>query len=127
MLGSCEETVLAAAYKASDALIFPVRDVPGDVEGFGMVAVEAASHGLPTVAFASGGISDAIADGRSGWLVSPGDYSSLADRVKQVLAVGRSSAVQHRCREFSEAFDWSHFGTHLRTLINRLLIDGGRR
>lgn len=122
MLGPCEEAVLSAAFRASDALIFPVRDVPGDVEGFGMVAIEAASHGLPTVAFAVGGISDAVDDGRSGWLVSPSDYSSLAERVKQILATGRSSAVRQRCRDFSEAFEWSHFGSHLRALINRLLV-----
>jgi phosphatidylinositol alpha-1,6-mannosyltransferase len=127
ILGPCNETTLSAAYQASDVLIFPGRDVPGDVEGFGMVAVEAASHGLPTVAFAVGGISDAVSDARSGWLVSPDDYSSLADRVKQVLAMGRTARVQHRCREFSEAFEWSNFGTQLRALINRLLAGIGRK
>lgn len=127
ILGPCEEAVLSAAYQASDVLIFPVRDVPGDVEGFGMVAIEAASYGLPTVAFAVGGISDAVDDGRSGWLVSPDDYSSLAGRVKQVFAAGRNGAVRRRCRDFAKTFEWSHFGTHLRALINRLLIAGGPR
>src|SRR5690554_316714 len=39
------------AYAGSDVHVFPVRELPGDPEGFGMVAVEAAAHGLPTVAY----------------------------------------------------------------------------
>jgi phosphatidylinositol alpha-1,6-mannosyltransferase len=120
LLGACEESVLSAAYRAADVLVFPLRHVPGDVEGFGMVAIEAASYGLPTVAFSVGGIADAVADGRSGWLVPPDDYSGLAERLNQVLAEGRSEAVRRRCRAFSERFEWSRFGENLRGLITQL-------
>lgn len=124
LLGPCEDQVLSAAYQAADVLVFPVRNVPGDVEGFGMVAIEAASHGLPTVAFAVGGIRDAVDDGRSGWLVMADDYLALAERITQVLAEGRNAVVEHRCRDFSADFAWPHFGTRLRILINRLLKSG---
>ena len=55
----------------------------------GMVAIEAASHGRPTVAFATGGVVDAVAEGQSGKLVPPGDYAALIDTVLQVLAAVR--------------------------------------
>src|SRR5690606_9891443 len=121
LLGPCEDHVLSAAYQASDVLVFPVRDVAGDVEGFGMVAIEAASHGLPTVAFAVGGIGDAVSNGESGWLVNADDYLSLAKKIVQVLAEGRTAAVEQRCQDFSADFVWAQFGIHLRTVINRLL------
>lgn len=44
-------------------------------ENFGMVAIEAAAHGLPTVAFATGGIVDAVKDGVSGYLVESNNYA----------------------------------------------------
>ncbi|MEX2496038.1 MAG: glycosyltransferase family 4 protein [Woeseia sp.] len=121
LLGPCDDLVLSAAYQTADVLVFPVRDVPGDVEGFGMVAIEAASHGLQTVAFAVGGIGDAVADGHSGWLVTADDYLSLVERIIQVLTQGRSTTVERRCRDFSAALAWPHFGIKLRALINRLL------
>lgn len=47
-LGRVDDQTLSAAYQSADIHLFPVREVAGDVEGFGMVAVEAAAHGLLT-------------------------------------------------------------------------------
>jgi phosphatidylinositol alpha-1,6-mannosyltransferase len=44
-LGNVDEVVLAMAYHVAQVLVFPLREVTGDVEGFGMVAIEAAAHG----------------------------------------------------------------------------------
>ncbi|MEQ8661243.1 MAG: glycosyltransferase family 4 protein, partial [Gammaproteobacteria bacterium] len=74
LLGALPDAELGAAYSAADVHVFPVIPVAGDVEGFGMVAVEAAAHGLWTVAFDEGGVVDAVADGTSGTLVAGGDY-----------------------------------------------------
>lgn len=54
---------------ASDMFIMPNITVPGDVEGFGMVAIEAGSCGLPVIASNLQGIRDAVLDGKSGILV----------------------------------------------------------
>ncbi len=121
ILGVCDEAALSAAYHAADVLVFPVRETPGDVEGFGMVAIEAAAYGTPTVAFAVGGIPDAVADGRSGWLVQAADYAQFADRVCELLARGRDATLRADCREFAQRFDWQRFGTRLRELIAPLL------
>lgn len=64
-----DKVLLATAYEAADVHVFPVRHIPDDPEGFGMVAIEAAAHGVATVAFATGGIVDAISEGVSGYLV----------------------------------------------------------
>lgn len=104
---------LACAYECAAVHVFPVRQLPGDPEGFGMVAIEAAAHGLPTVAFASGGIIDAVSAGQSGRLVAPGDYTGLAQAVVQVLADG-ASAWQAPAQRFAQDFAWPAFGRKMR-------------
>jgi phosphatidylinositol alpha-1,6-mannosyltransferase len=126
ILGVCDEADLSAAYQASDALVFPVRSVPGDVEGFGMVAIEAAAHGLATIAFAVGGVSDAVAEGSSGWLVPAGDYAQFADRVTQVFEQQPIEAMQAECRRYAQGFAWDVFGTRLRELLGALLAKSAR-
>ena len=100
---------LACAYESATLHIFPVRHLPGDPEGFGMVAIEAAAHGLPTVAFATGGIVDAVAEGQSGHLVVPGDYPALAQAALHVLADG-PGAWQTRTSTFAAQFAWPTLG-----------------
>ena len=78
-------------------------------EGFGMVAIEAAAHGLPTVAFATGGIVDAVAEGQSGHLVAPNDYPALAQAALHVLADG-PGAWQTRASAFAAQFAWPTLG-----------------
>ena len=117
-LGRFDEVTLQAAYQAADCHVFPVLDLPGDVEGFGMVAVESAARGLLTVAFMVGGVPDAVGEGRSGHLVSPGDYSLMSDRIISVLkrSVGKKEADGLSSRAFASGFEWSLFGKRLREL-----------
>jgi phosphatidylinositol alpha-1,6-mannosyltransferase len=105
--------VLSDIYRGCDVHVFPVRDIPGDPEGFGMVAVEAAAHGLPTVAFAVGGVPDAVRDGVSGYLVPPGDYAQFAARCIELLRARASTPLRARARRFAEGFAWNIFGAQL--------------
>lgn len=109
---------LACAYESAALHIFPVRQLPGDPEGFGMVAIEAAAHGLPTVAFATGGIIDAVAEGQSGHLIPPGDYQSLAQAVIQVLA-DDPSTWSHNCRAFAAEFAWANMGKKIWAALSK--------
>lgn len=117
LLGPCNDDTLSQAYFAADVHVFPVRDMPGDVEGFGMVAIEAAAHGLPTVAFAVGGVPDAVSPGHSGHLVQPGDYAGFAQRTCELLAAGRDTPLRASAREFAANFRWQRFGERLRTTL----------
>lgn len=57
----------------------------GSQEGFGMVYLEAALQELPCVAYASGGVVDAIEDGRTGRLVKEGDINALSEALADLL------------------------------------------
>lgn len=97
LMQDVDDATLSQAYTAAQLHVFPVIDKAGDVEGFGMVAVEAAAHGLPTVAFATGGVVDAVSDGVSGCLTPPGDYEVLTRTILTYLKHQRSSAFEKSC------------------------------
>lgn len=107
-----DSSLLATAYEAADVHVFPVRHIPDDPEGFGMVATEAAAHGVPTVAFATGGISDAVSEGQSGHLVPAGDYAALTQAVIKTLEVPRTE-WQPKAAAFSRQFSWQNFGQRI--------------
>ncbi len=106
-VGAFDNEELLSLYRAAGCLIFPLVEVDGDVEGFGIVAVEAAAHGIPAVAFDLGGVSDAVADGVSGWLVEPGDYVAFSAAVTDCLRAEPISAES--CAEHAKQFTWTLF------------------
>ena len=102
-----DPTELATAYEAADVHVFPVRHIPDDPEGFGMVAIEAAAHGLPTAAFATGGIIDAVQPGESALLAENLRYDELAQHTMQLLQQDQNRQV---IVDFAAGFAWEHFG-----------------
>lgn len=117
MLGRCDEASLGAAYQAANLHVFPVLNLPGDVEGFGMVALEAAAHGLASVAFNVGGVADAVIAGRTGVLVEAGDYRAMSSAIICGLATAPDSANAAACREFAQTKTWLVFADRLRALL----------
>jgi glycosyltransferase involved in cell wall biosynthesis len=67
---------IAELLAASDFFLHPARQEP-----FGLVILEAAAHGLPTIAYDDGGPREIIRDGVSGRLVPPGDTAGLAQAI----------------------------------------------
>ncbi len=106
-IGKVSDEELAVAMHSAAVHVFPVRSQRSDPEGFGMVAIEAAAHGLPTVAYASGGVVDAVAAGISGTLIAPGDSCAFADAVIEMIHHPLPPAPM---RIFASAFDWDVFG-----------------
>ncbi|MEU8465216.1 glycosyltransferase family 4 protein [Streptomyces sp. NPDC029003] len=78
---------LPAHYGAGDVFAMPCRTRRGglDVEGLGIVYLEASATGLPVVAGDSGGAPDAVLDGETGWVVRGGSPDEAADRIVALL------------------------------------------
>ncbi len=108
-----DPAMLATAYEAADVHVFPVRHIPDDPEGFGMVAIEAAAHGLPTVAFATGGVVDAVSDGLSGCLVANEDYHGFTIATLNIIAGNTYRQCSEKAVVFSEQFAWSKMGKNV--------------
>ena len=92
MEGNVPNSKLALYYKCADLFIMPSRELKNkynetiDVEGFGLVFIEANMFGIPVIGGRSGGIPEAIADGISGLLVDPHDEYDIAKAVKKLLS-----------------------------------------
>jgi phosphatidylinositol alpha-1,6-mannosyltransferase len=118
-LGRCSDKELGDAYLGADVLVFPLQYCSTDIEGFGMVAIEAAAHGLPVVAFAVGGVIDAVRDNECGSLVPAGDDRAFADSVIYQLQSSKTAITIRRCREFAREFEWHIFGEKLLKICNK--------
>lgn len=82
--GAVTSSHLTERLENADALVLPaVEDRKGDVEGLGVVLIEALAHGRPVIASASGGIVDVVKDGETGLLVPPADAAALADAIER--------------------------------------------
>lgn len=86
-LGKLDQAVLWRAQ--AEALCFVVPNVPvpsGQLEGFGLVAVEASAAGAVVLAARHGGLSDAVIDGRTGFLLPPEDADAWVARIMDVAS-----------------------------------------
>jgi phosphatidyl-myo-inositol dimannoside synthase len=87
LTGEVPTRELPAYYAAGDVFAMPcrTRNRGLDVEGLGIVYLEASATGLPVVAGDSGGAPDAVLDGRTGVVVSGRRAGQVADRVAALL------------------------------------------
>jgi len=80
-----ERMTLASLYQAADVFALAVRASKDDVEGFGIVLLEAALFGLPVVSTRVGGVPEAVQDGATGLLVDPDSEGELFEALKRLL------------------------------------------
>jgi glycosyltransferase involved in cell wall biosynthesis len=104
-------TNMPRLYADADVVIYPTV---GE-EPYGLVPLEAMSCGRPIVVSRSGGLSETVVDGVTGFIVAPGDVGQLADRVGLLLsapALARRLALAGRER-VTQAFDGGDYADTL--------------
>ncbi len=72
-------------YEICDVFIMTPREIKGDVEGFGIVYLEAGSFEKPVIGSKSGGVAEAVEDGVSGILVNPENTEQISEAVINLL------------------------------------------
>jgi len=107
--GFVKDEDLPAYYNACDVYVMPNSEEKGDVEGFGMVFLEANACGKAVVGGRSGGAAEAVIEGKTGRLVDPHNPQELADVLDVLLkneAVRANMGEQGMLRARSE-FNWA--------------------
>ncbi|MFC7309090.1 glycosyltransferase family 4 protein [Streptomyces monticola] len=119
--GSVPWEELPAHYGAGDVFAMPCRTRRGglDVEGLGIVYLEASATGLPVVAGDSGGAPDAVLDGETGWVVRGGAPEESAERIVTLL---QDPALRRRMGErgrewVEEKWRWDLLAEELKALL----------
>lgn len=102
LLGKVDDEYKIELLRLADVFIMPNIEVKNDPEGFGIVALEAAAAGLPTVATDIQGIRDAVKDGESGFLVSSMDKDLFVSLIKKADKNKSLKIVDH-----AKKYDWS--------------------
>ncbi|MGQ9518155.1 MAG: glycosyltransferase [Anaerolineae bacterium] len=100
--GDMPDADLPAVYAASDLFVLlPTPDErDGQVEGFGVVYLEAAAYGVPSVAWHTGGVPEAVQDGMTGVVAPAGDVDAAGEALEQLLGnPGRREEMARAARE----------------------------
>ncbi len=108
-LGRVSEDDLVRLYRGADLFIMPNVPVEGDMEGFGIVMLEAGQCGCPVVASRLEGIQDVVTNGVNGQLVEPEDPEAFAEAVRAYCAhPERLEADAQQATEYvAHTFGWS--------------------
>lgn len=118
-LGRVPDHAMADCMTAADVFCMPARSEPPDVEGFGLVFLEAGACETAVVGARAGGVPDAILHGETGLLVEPSDPEALADALHELLTqpelrarMGKTARarIEARCT-------WDHVADALMTAM----------
>ncbi len=121
-LGEVDDEILLKCYQQCDLFILANREVDGDIEGFGMVLVEAQSCGKPVIAGDSGGTHETMIPGKTGLIVDCCDPQLLADAIFQLLKdpENRKFMSQSAVKWVNENFDWKSLVLKAEELFKKL-------
>ncbi|HCT76379.1 MAG TPA: alpha-(1-2)-phosphatidylinositol mannosyltransferase [Micromonosporaceae bacterium] len=122
LTGSVPWQQLPAHYAAGDVFAMPcrTRNFGLDVEGLGIVYLEASASGLPVVAGDSGGAPDAVREGETGFVVPGRDAKALADRLITLLkdpALARKMGTAGR-QWVETDWTWDQRAAELRAMLS---------
>lgn len=119
VLGRVPDSELIDLYRAADVAVVPTIAF----EGFGLVVLEAAACGTPSIVSDVGGLPEVTAPLDSSLVVSPGDIDALAARLEQ--AARGAVPSREATRRYAERFSWPAVAERHRELYRRL-VDGRR-
>jgi glycosyltransferase involved in cell wall biosynthesis len=104
-LGRVSDEDLLELYRKADLFVLPAKASPLDVEGFGIVYLEANACGVPVLCSAAGGATDAVIDGQTGIVLE----SAYPDQIAEgILRFARFSGAfkTDQLRSFASNFTW---------------------
>lgn len=122
LLGRMGDAELTDLYQSADLFVMPNIPIPGDMEGFGIVMLEAAMNGLPAVAARLEGIREVITPGKNGYFVETGDVAGYVSSITSLdsdrMALGKLSVAS--TEHVASTFGWDAVATNYVQALRRL-------
>lgn len=121
MLTDCDDETMIKCYQQCDVFILPNRTEGQDIEGFGMVLVEAQACAKPVIAGDSGGTKETLLAGETGEIVDATNVTALADVISAFIEdPARCEAYGNAGRKHAvQAFDWENAAINARSVFAR--------
>lgn len=121
--GYVDDKELPDYYNLCDIYVMPNREttdhkqLAGDLEGFGIVFLEAGACCKPVIGGKSGGVAEAIEDGVSGFIVDPNSIDDIADAIIRLLddEVLSDKMGKAGLKRAEEQYDWR--------LLSKVVLD----
>jgi glycosyltransferase involved in cell wall biosynthesis len=113
-----DRTLIGALFARATCLV-----MPSEVEPFGIVHVEAASAGVPSIGTSVGGPKDVIGEG-CGLLVQPADEEALLNAMRRMADAGTARRMGQTARERSRLYTWTHVAERLMRALGFAALDG---
>lgn len=103
--GRVSDDNLRQLYAHADLFVLTASIIPGSHEGFGIVYLEAAASGVPSLAARLAGAAEAVGEGRSGFFIEQPDVVSISNALTRFLS-GEIYLNAEDCRDFARGFSW---------------------
>jgi len=118
---SADDPALLGLYQAADVVV-----VPTHADCFSMTAIEAMACGLPVITSAVGGIPEIVVDGKTGYLLAPGDGEALRATIERLVA---DASLRHSFGAAGRERALRNFNAEAqaRAVIDNLLAELGGR
>jgi len=113
-----EEEKINEFYPSIDVFVLPPLELPNDVEGFGIVYLEANACGIPVVASKTGGVPDAVKEGVSEVFADPTNPENIADKI--LFVINTLEEWEQRCKEHAENFDVRKISKQFKELYEKV-------
>ncbi|MEN8374969.1 MAG: glycosyltransferase family 4 protein [Gemmatimonadota bacterium] len=117
---------LKELYADADLFVLASRASDTDVEGFGIVYMEASAAGTPVICSRTGGSIDAVVDGENGLLIRDSEPTTIAAALG-IYADHPGQFDPERVRAVAEGFRWPAIAARVRTILERCAAGRGER
>lgn len=107
MITDASDEELNACYLNADIFVMPNIKVENDMEGFGLVAIEASLAGNMVIAANVDGISTAVIEGKNGYLVESQNKEAFLEKIREILGERNKEKMRYEVTLFTvKNFDW---------------------
>ena len=115
------EDALISLYQNAELFILLPQDIKKDIEGFGLVFLEAAAAGLPVIGTKASSAEDALLDGRNGILAPQKDFNQASDAMVKILSnTELKKSFSQESLKFAKAMNWERVAQQYSSLYHNL-------